>query len=576
MFFSLQESLNPIPPKRELRKSYGFKEKVPFRGFRGKKSLLVFLTSLILMGACSKRQQKYKDVFYWNLYTGITSLDPAFARSLANIQACQQIYNGLVQLDDNLNLQPCIAKSWKISDNGLKYTFNLRNDVYYQDNSLFKNGKGRKVNASDFVFSFSRIKDKKTASPGAWIFNEKVDSINPFNAVNDSIFEIKLYKPFTPFLSLLTTIYCSVVPKEIIEHYGKEFREHPVGTGPFQMKYYYEGEKLILHKNPNYFETVKTLDGKTERLPYLKAIDISFIDSKQNEFFSFMQGKLDLVNGIDQSFKDNILTKEGELKEKIKGKFRFEKTPFLNTEYFGFLMDSLPANMNAEQYLKLRKAMNYALDRKKMIRYIRNNIGIPGEYGFVPPSLPPFGNKKEYYPYNPGMASQLLREAGFPQGKDLPVIKLTTTANYLDLSIYVQHAMQEAGIPVQIENVPSPTLSEYKSKGKSIFFRGSWVADYPDAENYLSIFYSKNRPPNGPNYFHFNNAEFDKNYETIFQKDEFRPPGLNYVVMQEILMEEAPVLILYYDETVRLINNRIEGLHANGVNSVDLRRVKIK
>ena len=537
---------------------------------------LLFIGIFFLCSSCVHKQEKYKDVFYWNLYTGITSLDPAFARSLANIQACQQIYNGLVQLDDTLKLQPCIAKKWAVSDDGLKYTFILRNDVYFQDHELFPDGKGRKLTAADFVYSFGRIIDKKTASPGAWIFNDKVDSLHPFTAVNDTVFEIHLRKAFTPFLKLLTTVYCSVVPKEIVEHYGKDFRAHPVGTGPFFMKYYYEGEKLILHKNKHYFETDIDKDGKIIHLPYINAIDISFIDSKQNEFFSFMQGKLDMVNGIDQSFKDNILTKEGTLKPKMQGKFRFEKTPFLNTEYFGFLLDSIPPNMNADKYRKVRMAMNYALDRAKMIKYIRNNIGMPGEYGFIPPALQDVKEFKKIFPYNPTKASELLRDAGFPSGKGLPVIKLTTTSNYLDLSIYVQHSMQELGIPVEIENVPSPTLTEYKSKGKTLFFRGSWVADYPDAENYLSVFYSKNRPPNGPNYFHFNNPEFDKDYEEILSGNNKKGNGEEISSMQNILNNESPFLVLYYDETVRLISNRIEGLRANGVNSVDLRRVKIK
>lgn len=541
------------------------------------KRLYFFLTILLISAGCSHSVKKYENVFYWNLYTGITSLDPAFARSQSNIWVVNQLFNGLVQLDDSMNVKPCIAKRWEINQEGTVYTFILKNDVYFHDDEAFTNGNGRKVTARDFVFSFYRIINPATASPGAWIFNDKVrkkEEGPAFEAVNDSVFRIYLQRSFPPFLSLLTTQYCSVVPQEAVNKYGKEFRAKPVGTGPFFVKYYIEGEKLILHKNPDYFES----DTNGKKLPYLDAVDISFITSKQNEFFSFMQEKLDFISGIDQSYKDNLLTKEGELKEKFKGKLQFEKSPFLNTEYLGFLIDTSINNNKTSplQLKKVRQAINYAVDRPKMIRYIRNNIGLPGEFGFVPPGLPPFSKASgKYYSYNPAKAKQLLKEAGFPEGKGIPEIKLATTANYLDLTIFVQKQLLEIGIPVTIENVPSSTLSEWKSQGKSAFFRGSWIADYPDPENYLAIFYSKNIPPAGPNYFHYTNLEYDKLYEKAIKLNDPAERNYIYIQMQEILMEDPPFLVLYYDEVVRLKSNRIKGLTPNPINLINLKKVSL-
>lgn len=503
-------------------------------------------------------------------------MDPAFARTQANIWVVNQVFNGLVQLDDSMHVLPCIARRWEINEDGTVYTFTLRSDVFFQNNLVFPGGKGRKVTAKDFVYSFKRLIDPSTASPGAWIFNDKIrpeEVGEAFVAENDTTFKIYLQRSFPPFLSLLTTQYCSVVPQEAVSKYGKDFRAQPVGTGPFFVKYYIEGEKLILHKNPNYFESGE----KGEKLPYLDAVDISFITSKQNEFFSLMQHKLDFISGIDQSYKDNLLTKDGQLKEKFKGKLQFEKSPFLNTEYLGFLIDS-SANTKTHplQNKKVRQAINYAIDRPKMIRYIRNNIGLPGEYGFVPPDLPPFSRRSEkYYSYNPAKARQLLKEAGYPEGKGITEIKLATTANYLDLTIFVQKQLQEIGIPVIIENVPSSTLSEWKSQGKSVFFRGSWIADYPDPENYLAIFYSKNFPPAGPNYFHYKNPEYDKLYEKAIKLNDLTERNNIYLKMQEILMEDAPFLVLYYDEVVRLKSNRVKGLNPNPINLINLKKVKI-
>jgi peptide/nickel transport system substrate-binding protein len=138
-----------------------------------------------------------------------------------------------LQLDDKLNVIPCIAKSWKISEDGLIYTFTLRDDVYFHDHILFLNSKGRKVRASDFVNSFLRITDKDIASPGAWVFNNVDRSASSnykgFVDINDTTLKVFLTKPFPPFLGLLTMQYCAVVPIEIAQYYGAEFRNLNTG-----------------------------------------------------------------------------------------------------------------------------------------------------------------------------------------------------------------------------------------------------------------------------------------------------------------------------------------------------------
>lgn len=136
-----------------------------------------------------------KKFFRYNQSSNIASLDPAFSKDQSTIWACNQLYNSLVALDDKLNTQPSIAKSWEISEDGKTYTFHLRSDVMFHHNECFEAGKGRPVNANDVVFSFKRIIDTKVASPGAWIFNNSVDSVEPFKALDDSTFQLKLLKP---------------------------------------------------------------------------------------------------------------------------------------------------------------------------------------------------------------------------------------------------------------------------------------------------------------------------------------------------------------------------------------------
>lgn len=206
---------------------------------------IFWIFCVVLIVSCKgKNAEDGKKVFNINLDQNVTSLDPAFARNQNAIWMINQIFNGLVQVDKDLNTIPCIAKTWQMSTDGLTYTFNLRDDVYFQDDPLFKNGKGRKVVAEDFAYSFYRLIDPKVASSGGWIFSDKVKDANSFKALNDTTFQITLLKPFPAFMQLLTAQYCSVVPKEVVEHYGKDFRSHPVGTGPFKFKYWKEDEIL--------------------------------------------------------------------------------------------------------------------------------------------------------------------------------------------------------------------------------------------------------------------------------------------------------------------------------------------
>ncbi|MDB5284275.1 MAG: extracellular solute-binding protein family 5, partial [Bacteroidota bacterium] len=234
--------------------------------------------------------------------SGITSLDPAFAKDQATIWSCNQLYNSLVQLDDSLNVRPAIAKSWEISEDGKTYIFHLLGNVKFQNNECFPNSSGRTVIAKDVVYSFSRLIDPKVASPGAWIFNNNVDKTEPFKAIDDSTFQLKLIKPFRPMLGILTMQYCSVIPEEAVKKYGAEFRSHPVGTGPFILKNWKEGTALILAKNPDYFEK----DG-AQQLPYLDGIKVSFIDNKKTEYLSFKQKELDFISGLDGSYIDEVL-----------------------------------------------------------------------------------------------------------------------------------------------------------------------------------------------------------------------------------------------------------------------------
>lgn len=537
--------------------------------------LICFLcvAALIFSSCRNDDNSSGKKVFNINLDEGLTSLDPAFCRNQNTIWMDNQLYNGLVQIDDSLKVRPAIAKSWNISADGRQYTFHLRNDVYFHDDPLFKNGEGRKAVAADFVYSFSRLIDPKIASSGSWIFSDKVEGKQSFIAVNDSTFRIQLKEPFPPLLTLLTSQIASVIPHEVAEHYGKDFRNHPIGTGPFRFKYWKEGEVLVLLKNDKYWE--KDKDGSV--LPHLDAVKATFIGDKQTAFMEFVTGKIDFLNDIDGSYRDDILTKSGQVTQKYKGKFILNSAPSLNTVYLGMLVDTmLPiVRQSPLKILKIRQAINYAIDRQKMIKYLRNSMATAGTTGFIPVGMPGYDAREiKGYSYNPEKARQLLAEAGYPNGKDLPEILLTTTVGYRDMIEYVQGQLEQVGINTRVEIVQSASLRELVSKNGVNFFYGSWTADYPDGENYLSVFYSKNKIPWGPNYTGFSNKQFDCLFEQSYHEPNDQKRYALYRQMDNIIMEHAPVVILYYDKLVNLYQNNITGISKNALNLLVLKRIR--
>jgi len=523
---------------------------------------LVCLVSLFFSCGNDSNTNKNHLVFRYNEFANINTLDPAFSRTLQDNSVCNQLFNGLVQLDDKLNILPCIAKRWTISEDGLTYSFSLREDVYFHKHKLFGKDSTRTVNAHDFTYSLNRLRNEKIAAPGSWVLN-KVDD---FKAVNDTLFEIKLKQPFPAFIGLLTMKYCSVIPKEIAEHYGTDFRSNPIGTGPFKFKRWKENIKLVLRRNENYFE--KDQNGK--QLPYLEAVALTFLPDKQSEFLQFAQGNIDYLSGLDASYKDELLTADGRLRTNYSASINMTRGPYLNSEYLGFYLGSETPEI---QSILIRKAVNYGFDRKKMMIYLRNGIGNPALGGFIPLGLP--GHKTSIgFTYQPEKAKQLIEQFKRESGITNPEITLVTSSNYLSFCEFIQRELEKAGLKINVDVMPEATLRSSRSNGKVDMFRSSWVADYLDAENYLSIFYSKNFAPNGSNYFHFKNRVVDSLYNKAFTISDIEKRKHLYTTMDSLAMDHAIMVPLFYDEVVRFIRKEVKGLGINPINLLDLRYVR--
>ena len=632
------------------------------------KLLILHCALLILISSCGRDNSHDEDlkIFKYNESAGILTLDPIYAKDLPHIWACNQIFNGLVAFDDEMNVVPAIAKSWNISDDGMIYTFVLRDDVYFHEDTCFAvkstrqqdnkttsrdalNASTRKVVAEDFVYSFNRVLDRKLNSSGSWIFSNvksiqqptansqqptansqqsTANSQHPkyaFEAINDTILKIELTQPFPAFLGILSMTYASVVPHEAIDFYGTEFGRHPVGTGPFKYQYWKEGVKLVFRKNPNYFEfeettsqqdnestrqqdnelennsmTCRLVDSEPQRLPYLDAVSISFIIDKQVVFMEFVKGKFDFMSGIDARYKDELLTRDGQLRQEYEDDIYLIREPYLNTEYLAFFLGENDT-LGKERSLALRQTVSYSIDREKMLRYLRNGIGTPGNYGIIPVGLPGFETISQQdnettrqqdnglennsltcrlvdsltqsigYPYNPKKAEQLLKDNDL-LGYEL---KLYTTQDYIDIAKFVQSALTEIGLNCKVEEMMPAALREKRANGNLPFFRSSWVADYPDAENYLSLFTTNNFTPQGPNYTHYSNAKFDELYQKSLTCNDIEERARIYHEMDSLMMTESPVVILFYDEVLRFVNKNVEGLGSNPTNMLNLKKVKI-
>jgi ABC-type dipeptide transport system, periplasmic component len=495
---------------------------------------------------------------------------------MPSIWPVSQIFCGLVQLDSALQVQPCVAKSWSISSDGLTYVFTLRNDVLFQSDSCFAGGHGRRVNADDFVYSLDRLGLAEVASPGSWILS-KIDTLIDGSPIvvasSDTILTIKLREPFPAFLGLLSSPYCSVIPKEAVNLYGRDFGHHPVGCGPFQFKVWRDGEKLVLLKNPSYFE----IDSLGQRLPYLDAISISFIGDKQSEFMEFILGNLDFISGVSKASKDELLTRTGRLNPKYANRVNMETGPFLNTEYIGILVDTSKLPLMQQVLLKkeFRRAIAFGINKSKMITYLRNGLGYPATSGFIPLGLPPFSSSFKGLLYCPDSTLTILNRLGYPHGEGLPVVTLTTTEDYLDLCEFIQHELSVVGIKINIEVATGASYRQSVVDARLSFFRGSWIADYADAESYLSLFYSKNFSPYGPNYTHYANPRYDKLYVEALKMVDIKQRLRLYSKMDSIVINDAPVIPLFYDKAVRFVRHGVTGMAPNPMNIPVLKYVKV-
>src|SRR3990172_5723299 len=549
---------------------------------------ITILLVCIAFFSCSPKQTT-ENIFRYNETQGIENLDPVMCSNYAAGWPLQQMCEGLVEYTKDMKLIGSIASSHKISEDGLIYTFIIHKGVYFHDNACFPGGKGREVKSTDFKYCFERVCDPRTKTRGAWVFRDRIKgALEYLNSIKENKFDVKeitgihcpddttlvisLNRPFAPFLSILTMPYGFVYPKEAVEHYKDNFGYNPVGTGPFRFVKWEFDKELYLEKNQNYWKKNKA----GYAIVYLDGIKISFTKSSDTVFLDFQGGKLDYYDPSPEVL-SQITDENGKLKPEYD--FQLVKQPWLNTVYLAMQLDkNMPGGVNnpLSDNKKLRQAINYAIDREKIIKYVLKFRGLPGENGPIPKGMPGYSQDVIGYKYDKQKDAQLLAEAGYPGGKGLS-LKLTVSNEDTQKLIgeTVQAQLKDIGIDVQLDFMQASTLRSSQVGGELAFWRANWGADYFDPENFMALFYSNNKTPNGPNYTHYTNPKVDELYDMAMKETDFEKRTKMYNDAERLVLEDSPWIILYYNEVIYLKNKRVADMYIDGLNTMILKRAKL-
>lgn len=565
---------------------------------------ILYLFAAVMLIACGGKEKKqsesrlgkggikYGGVFRVNETEDFRSLYPLNVTEVVAHRITNQIYEGLVKLNqEDLSVIPCIAEKWEINPDATEFTFYLRRGVKFHDDPCFPDGKGREVTAHDFKYCLDKICESFPENQMFWLFKDKVKGANEYyestknknplpggvegiKVIDDYTLKIELNYPFSTFLKILSHSACWVYPKEAFEKYGVEMRVKCVGTGPFRVKTLKEGEYVILERNPDYWG----IDMYGNQLPYLDAIKYSFIKEKKSELVEFRKGNLDMVFRLPLEMIKEVVAEFEEAKKGGNRPFEMQVVPALSIYYYGF-QHKLPPFDN----VKVRQAFNYAIDRESIVNYTLQGEGRPAIYGIVPPIKGYEYEKIKGYTYDPEKARQLLAEAGYPNGKGFPKLTLQINSGGGDRNIHTAEVIQKMlkenlNIEVNIEVLQFAQHLENYETGKAKFWRAGWVADYPDPENFLNMFYGKHVPSdlNTKSYINsvrYQSAKFDSLFEAALRETD---PVKQYDLFRQadqVAINDAAIMPIFYDENTRLLQIYVKNFLANAMEYRDFSQV---
>jgi oligopeptide transport system substrate-binding protein len=559
--------------------------------------ILVSATTLFL-SSCGEQEPVQKEAIGGKMYGGefkfmssekVTSLFPISTGDIYSQRLNSQIFEPLLRIDmETMNVVPAIAESYTVSDDAKTFTFKIRKGVRFHEDDCFQDG-SREVNAQDVKYSLEMACSGLPMNQmgyllvnrivGASSFHAKSKSSLPKTGVSgiqvkdDYTLEIKLVESFIGFDKILTHTNLSVFPKEAYEKYGKEITKHPVGTGPFMLETF-DDKGVTLKRNDNYWRK----DELGNQLPFLNKVIMSYAKDKKSELMAFRNKGIDIVLEIPVEEIENIF---GSLQDAQAGKnikHKVESESSMNINYVAFACES-----QEFKDPRVRKAFNLAVNRVEIVDKNLLGEGWAVQNGFVPKMDNYPGEKVKGHIYNVASAQALLAEAGFPQGKNFPTLdfyvnSIKGSASHKMCLGVAEQLKKNLNINLNIKLCTLDERDQAISKGIAKIWRTGWVADYPDAENFLSLFYSGNISENhsSVNSFRFRNAEFDALFEKALRERDTEKRNALFVKCDQMTVDQAAVMPIVTDDFMVMVNARVRDFKTNSMEYLDFSSIYIK
>ncbi|MDX1651236.1 MAG: ABC transporter substrate-binding protein [Brumimicrobium sp.] len=561
------------------------------------KKLLLLATGALLLFACKDDQNQSDDAiiakggvryggeFRFMSSEKVSNLFPLKTTDVYANRVASQIFEGLLKIDPaSTEVIPSIAKSFTVSEESRVFTFELRDDVLFHDDPCFSDGKGRKVTANDFKYCLEFACSDSPLNDLSWLLKGKVkgsqayydgkaDKVEGIQVIDDYTLKIELEKPFSGFSKVLTHTGLSVFPKEAMEKYGEDIGRHPVGTGPFKLETF-EENKIVLTRNNHYWDK----DEFGNQLPFLDKVVMTYSKDKTDELLSFRREEIDLVLDIPVEEVENVLGTLSEAQAGENVKHKVDSKSSMSITYYGFAHKS-------EVFSKkeVREAFNIAIDRETIIETWLEGEGWAALHGFVPKMKDYPADQVNGFKYNVAKAKELMKKAGYPDGKGFPTIDLWVNAleesGTHKLAKAVSFSLkQNLGVNVNIRLCTIEERDDAIRKGEAIFWRTGWVADYPDPENFLNLFYGGNVGTDNVsvNPFKYNNPEFDALFEKALAETDEKKRMELLAQCDQMIINDAVVMPLLTDDFVTMVNLKVRKFTTNEMEQLNFSRIFIK
>lgn len=535
----------------------------------------------------------YGGIFRVNEAEYIKNLFPPAITDVYSYRLASQVYEGLFKFNDqDLSLVNGLVESYTLDSTGTVYTIKLRDQVYFHDDACFAGGKGRKLTAEDVAFCFTQLCTQSAVNQNFSIFSgllkgadafykasatnkQSLKSVEGIEVLDSLTLRLSLTKPNAVFLVNLARPAAFIYPREALDKYGVDMRIKAVGTGAFKMGSVEENTSIVLSRNPLYWGK----DHYGNQLPFLEAINIQFINSKKAELFEFKKGNLDMIYRLPTEHIIEIL----EHNQSGSGEFtRFElqREPEMVTQFLTFNTTNHKLFSNPD----LRKAISYAIDRDKILTFVLNNEGFaPGHHGITPPVFTDYNiTEIPGFRLNVDSARYYLAKAGYPNGKDFPKVELmlnTEGERNTNVAVEIQKQLSDhLNLEVEIGTYPLAQLLEKAYQGNFDLIRSAWYADFPSPENFLWVFYSGNmdaheRNQAYPNIARYSNVKFNKLYEQALKARSLKEANTYFIEAEKVLMQDAPIIVLWYDEGFRLLQSYVKNFPNNPMQYRDFSKV---